>query len=118
MTEEFADRFAADWLQAWNNRDLERILDHYADAIEFTSPFVQALLGETSGMIAGKAALRDYFLAGLSKYPDLQFTLLHALPGVASLTLIYRSVNNLLAAEVMEIGEDAKITRVNAHYRR
>ncbi|OHX35776.1 DUF4440 domain-containing protein [Methylomonas sp. LWB] len=118
MTEEFADRFAAEWLQAWNDRDLERILGHYADSIEFTSPFAQALLGEASGTVVGKPALRDYFRIGLGKYPDLQFTLLHALPGVASLTLVYRSVNDLLAAEVMEIDQDAKITRVNAHYRR
>jgi len=82
MTEEFADRFAAEWLQAWNERDLERILGHYADSIEFTSPFAQALLGVASG------------------------------------TVVYRSVNDLLAAEVMEIDQDAKITRVNAHYRR
>jgi len=27
----FAERFAADWIESWNARDLDRILAHYSD---------------------------------------------------------------------------------------
>ena len=40
MTESEATRFAQEWVAAWNSRDLERILSHYADDVEVTSPLV------------------------------------------------------------------------------
>ena len=36
MTEADAQTFAVGWIEAWNSRDLERILRHYADDIEVT----------------------------------------------------------------------------------
>jgi predicted solute-binding protein len=46
----------------------------------------------------------------------LNFELLQVLPGMTSITLLYKSVNNLLAAEVMEINSEGKIYSVLAHY--
>ncbi len=74
------------------------------------------LLGDPTGTVRGKAALRDYFARGLAAYPDLRFTLQRVLTGVDSLTLCYRSVNNLDAAEVMRLGPDGRVARVWAHY--
>jgi len=116
LTQPQADKLADAWLQAWNSRDLARIMEHYADAIEFRSPFIVKLMDIADGSLHGKPALAAYFAQGLAKFPELHFTLLQVLPGVGSVTLLYRSVNDLLAAEVMEIDAAGKICRVMAHY--
>jgi ketosteroid isomerase-like protein len=116
MTPERAERLARDWLDAWNAHDLERILRHYADDVEFTSPFVAALLGDAGGTLRGRHVLRDYFANCLARYPALRFRLETVLAGVRSVTLYYESVNGLTAAEVMEIDADDRIVRVLAHY--
>ena len=77
VTQELADKFAAEWIAAWNTRDLEQILRHYTDDVEFISPFAIKLLNDPAGTVHGKAALRIYFAAGLVKYPGLNFQLVH-----------------------------------------
>ena len=108
------DAFAADWIAAWNRHDLDAILAHYADDVVFTSPFAVRLTGD--GTVRGKDALRAYFAAALTKFPDLHFRLRHALPGVNSLVLVYDSVEGLLAAEAFEFDASGKVCRVNCHY--
>lgn len=117
MTEDHAQEIAAAWLDAWNRHDLEAILEHYAEDVTFTSPFVERLLGNPSGTIQGKAALRDYFSKVLTAYPDLRFEMRQALAGADSLVIYYRSVKDLWAAEMMQIGPNNLVTRVMAHYR-
>ena len=90
--------FAAEWIEAWNAHDLDRILTHYADEVEFVSPLIQRLTGDAAGRLVGKAAVREYFAKGLATYPELEFKLIRALPGVGGVALHYRSVNGLLAA--------------------
>ncbi len=111
-----ADEFAKNWIEAWNGHQIEAILSHYAQDVEFTSPFVVRLLNEPSGTLHGLVALRSYFLKGLETYPDLRFELIEILEGVNSVTLYYHSVKNLMAAEVMVLNEKGKISRVLAHY--
>lgn len=109
-------RFAEEWIAAWNAHDLERILSHYADDVEFQSPFISKLLGHADGRLSGKAAMRDYFARGLNAYPALKFEHIMLYPGVSSCVLQYRSVNDLLAAETMEFNIAGQISRALAHY--
>ncbi|HLY12294.1 MAG TPA: nuclear transport factor 2 family protein [Planctomycetota bacterium] len=118
ITEERAAEFGRQWLEAWNRHDLDAILAHYDDHIVFCSPFVVKLAGEPSGMLSGKARLRAYFAEALRKYPDLRFTEMRALAGVSSVTLTYRSVADLHAAEVMTLNPSGHVVRVDAHYAR
>lgn len=111
-----AKDFAQNWIDAWNTHDLEKILSHYSEDIIFVSPFVIKLLNDPTGTIKGKTALRSYFAQGLEKYPNLKFQLHKVLAGVQSITLYYESVNNLIAAEVMELSPDWQVLRVTAHY--
>ena len=96
-----AQELAQDWIDAWNSHDIDRILSHYSDEIVLTSPFIIKLLGDSSGTIQGKAGLKSYFMKGLEAYPDLKFELYQTLIGVNSITLYYKTVNEMLAAEVM-----------------
>lgn len=116
MNEQFARSLAEAWIGAWNRHDLEAILHHYAPDVEFTSPFVPALSGEPSGTIHGREPLKEYFRKGLQAYPGLHFELLHTLTEVDSLLLYYRSVKELLAAEMMMVNEEGQIQTVHAHY--
>lgn len=110
------EQSALDWIESWNGHDLDNIMQHYAEDIEFISPFVVKLFNSPDGQIQGKAQLREYFAAGLKKFPDLEFKLIRVFAGVNSFTIFYRSVSGLLAAEVMVLDSEGKIVRVYAHY--
>ena len=116
LNQQSADEIAIHWINAWNSRDIMQIMAHYADNIEFTSPFIRTLTDCSEGKIYGKSNLQAYFLKGLAKFPELHFELFQALPELTSVTLLYTSINNLLAAEVMEIDSEGKIYNVLAHY--
>jgi ketosteroid isomerase-like protein len=113
---ELARRVAGEWLDAWNRHDLEGVLGHYADDVEFTSPFAVELSGQADGTLRGIDELRTYFSRALAAFPELRFTGLRVATGVSSMTLCYRSVRDLDAAETMFFGDDGKIVRVVAHY--
>lgn len=116
LTPAEAERFAHEWVKAWNSHDLEDILARYADDIELISPFVVQVLGDSSGTIKGIDNLRMYFGTGLSMFPDLEFELLQVFVGVSSLVLHYKSVHDTLAAEVMVLNPQGKVAKVLAHY--
>lgn len=116
LSPEQAQNFAQEWIEAWNAHDLERILHHYHDDIEFTSPFIAKLSDDSNGTLRGKDALRSYFARGLAAYPELHFELKQVLLGVESVTLYYISVNNLSAAETMLFDDEGRVFRVLAHY--
>jgi 16S rRNA C1402 N4-methylase RsmH len=116
MNQEQADQFAAEWVESWNTHDLDRIMAHYAEELDFRSPLIQQLGADASGTLRTKQALRTYFALGLTRYPDLRFELEQALPGVQSVVLCYRSVNDWPAAEYMELNAQGQVQRVRAHY--
>ena len=116
LSQEQADRLAAEWVAAWNAHDLDAVLAHYDEDVTFASPFVATLTGDESGVIRGRAALRDYFRRALEAYPDLRFDLHAALPGVSSVALHYASVAGRTAIETMELDTEGAVVRVAAHY--
>jgi hypothetical protein len=109
---------AREWYEAWNAHDLDRILEHYTSDVVFTSPFIAALGADPSGRISGKPALRAYWAKALQTYPELRFEPIAELYGVASITLHYRGVRGILAAEVLELDDHGLIWRAAAHYDR
>jgi hypothetical protein len=116
LTAQKASQFAEEWIEAWNSHDLNRIVAHYSDNIIFSSPFVDSVGGVATGCLSGCEALRAYFKAALSKFPALHFELRTVFRGTDALTIIYKSVNDLLAAETMVLSEDCHIKRVWAQY--
>jgi ketosteroid isomerase-like protein len=117
LTTSDAARLADEWFAAWNAHDLEAIIAHYAEDVEFVSPFVAVLNDDPAGIVRGKDELRAYFARALERFPDLRFEPLDVLVGVDSVTLSYVSVGGRRAAEVMTVGDDGQVTRVLAHYR-
>ncbi|PJJ59484.1 nuclear transport factor 2 family protein [Hymenobacter chitinivorans] len=116
MSPEQAAEFAHDWVESWNAHDLNRIMAHYAEELDFCSPLIQQLGADASGTLHSKEALRAYFATGLDRYPNLRFELQQVLPGVQSVVLYYRSINDWPAAEYMELNAQGRVQRVRAHY--
>ena len=115
---ETSSAFAHAWIAAWNSHDLEAILAHYTEDVRFCSPLLARIAGNASGVLEGRAALRDYFRAALEKFPSLTFRLRAVFAGVESVTIVYDSVNGLVAAETMVLNERQAVTRVWAQYDR
>lgn len=117
MTSELeARKFAHDWIEAWNSRDLDAIVSHYAAEVVLTSPVAAKLLDDPSGRVEGSAALRAYFSRGLEAYANLHFELLDVMQGLSSVVLCYKNQKGTRTAEFMEFDEDGKIVRVVANY--
>jgi ketosteroid isomerase-like protein len=112
---DFAQRFAADWIDAWNAHDLERILSHYAEDFEMSSPVIAQLMGEATGLLRGKAAIRDYWRKALDRNPALRFELVNVFVGSGSVTLTYRGHRGL-SAEVFCFDAAGMVYRAAAHY--
>ena len=66
-------------MEAWNSHDLDRIMSHYADDFQMTSPFIVTMMNEPTGTIKGKENVRAYWFKALERLPDLHFDLIEAL---------------------------------------
>ncbi len=115
MEKGFAKRFADEWIAAWNSHDLDRVLAHYEDDFEMSSPVIRSLVGEPSGKLRGKAAVGAYWAKALERSPALHFELLTTLAGVDSVTVYYKGHRGL-SAEVLHFGPSGKVRAAFAHY--
>jgi ketosteroid isomerase-like protein len=112
----FVQTFAHEWIAAWNSRDLDRILAHYAHDVVLTSPVAQRIL-QGDGNVRGIQALRDYFTLGLQAYPNIRFELIDTLSGIETIVLYYRNQHrDGKTAEAMLLNAEGKVTRVWANY--
>ncbi|HEY7294276.1 MAG TPA: nuclear transport factor 2 family protein [Dehalococcoidia bacterium] len=94
MTHEAAQAFARRWAEEWNRKDVEAVLAHFADEVEFTSPKAAATVGTAT--VLGKEALRAYWLAALRRIEHIYFVIDHATwdPVSAELLIVYTASIN------------------------
>ena len=111
----FASHFATDWIDSWNKHDLKRVLSHYTDDFEMSSPVIIKVAGEPSGTLKGKVAVEAYWAKALQLVPNLHFELVATLVGVNTITLYYNGVRGP-SAEVFHFNGDGKISKAYAHY--
>jgi ketosteroid isomerase-like protein len=105
------------WVAAWNARDLEAVLAHYAEDVEVCSPLVVERLGRADGWLHGKAELRSYFGRGMEN-PDLRFDLRDVRVGVNAVCVLYDRENGVRVADTMELDGDGLVKRMVATYAR
>jgi hypothetical protein len=111
-----AEQFVAQWIAAWNNHDISAIMEHYADDIDFNSPFIREMGIDVNGYITNKTDLKAYFEKALQKNPGLHFDLQHILVGSNSIVMFYKRMNKSFAGEYIELNEHRKIIRSRSHY--
>lgn len=116
VTEEFARKFADEWLRAWNSHDLDRILAHYRDEFEFASPLIAKIIPGGEGSLTGKKAVGEYWSQALQRVPGLKFELLSVYAGAGTVLITYQSVLDLPAAEWFEFDDQGLVIRAAAHY--
>jgi len=109
---EHADR----WLEAWNDRDLDAILDLYAEEIDFASPAVAELGGPKEGRLSGQVELRAHFARGLERAPALAFTEEALLVGSGGYALVYRREDGARVVESVELDKKGRAVRARAFY--
>jgi hypothetical protein len=119
----WAERFADEWIAAWNAHDLDRVLAHYTDEIEMASPLITSIADEPSGTVRGKDRVRAYWATALEGMPELRFELLTVFVGVSSITIHYRGPRGLGAESLHFDGGTAgavdgagKVAWAYAHY--
>lgn len=115
IEKDFAERFAAEWISAWNSRNLEAVLSHYSDDFEMSSPVITQVMGEASGKLKGKEAVGAYWAKALERIPTLHFELKTILVGVDSITLYYQGHRGM-SAEVFFFNENHLVFKAFAHY--
>ena len=81
------EKFAHEWIEVWNSHDLEKILAHYSEDIEITTPMIKLAGGIDSGTLKGKKMVASYWKKALEKVPDLHFELIDITEGVDSVAL-------------------------------
>jgi ketosteroid isomerase-like protein len=116
ITKESALAFAQHWVESWNSHDLEKILSHYSDDFEMTTPFIVSIMNEPSGTLHGKDKVGAYWSNALKKFPKLEFKLIDVLYSVNSITIYYHSILNKKAVEFFLFDADGKVSRSIAHY--
>jgi len=116
ITTETAKQFALDWINSWNSHNISSIMEHYANDINFYSPFIPLLKFNDTGIITNKEQLKEYFNIGLKAYPDLTFKLHNVFIGIDTVVIYYTSVSGRIASEVFELNENAKAVKVFCNY--
>ncbi len=116
ITRAFAEAFSAEWIEAFNRHDLDRVLSHYSEDFEMSSPFIIKVAGEPSGTLKGRAAIRAYWSKALTLRPDLHFRLVTVFSGVDSVVIHYQRHDDSYAAEYFEFDSSGNVSKSSAHY--
>lgn len=111
------ERFAQEWAAAWNRRDVDAVLAHFHDDVVFTSPVAAEIVPASTGVVHGKAALREYWCAALAIVPNLHFDVVGVYAGSSVLVINYRNEKGGLVNEVLEF-DGALVRRGHGTYLR
>src|SRR5579885_1587110 len=98
-----------EWVEAWNSRDLERVLSFYSDEAEMTSVRIPEIHGEPSGTLHGKEALREYWGKGFPLIPNLHFTLIDTYVSPDSVVVFYQNERGNKICEYLRLDRAGKI---------
>ena len=96
-----AVEFSRIWEAAWNRRDVEAVLTHFADDAVFTSPVAQQVGFAREGVVRGKDALRRYWVAALEKNPDLSFRVTAVYRGVDTIVIAFQNQQGVDRVEIL-----------------
>jgi len=75
MDSEEMRRHAADWVAAWNRRDIEAVLRGFAPSARFVSP--KAIVFAGTATLEGRPAIGEYWRRALARIGTLEFRLGH-----------------------------------------
>ena len=104
-------RLGEGWVADWNRHDLDAVMARLHDDIVFSSPHIPVMVGEPSGVLRGKAAVRAYWARALELLPDLHFDLLGVTVGHDALAVRYVNERGRESTEVLLLDADGLVVR-------
>ncbi len=81
-----------------------------------SSPLIIERKKDPSGVLCGKAAIREYWAIGLVAIPALKFELIDVHVGVNSIGILYRSIGRRRVIEMLTFNQDKEIIRGGGLY--
>lgn len=104
------------WVEAWNARDLERVLRLYDGAAEMTSDRIPVMGFDASGTVRGKDALRAYWGKALGLLPDLHFSLIDVFVSPDSVVVFYENERGKRICEYLRVNAAGLIVQGSANH--
>ncbi|MBH5396901.1 nuclear transport factor 2 family protein [Bradyrhizobium sp. CNPSo 4010] len=104
------------WVEAWNARDLERVLTLYDETAVMTSDRIPMLGFDPSGTVRGKDALRAYWGKALPLLPNLHFSLIDLFVSPDSLVVFYENERGKKICEYLRVNEAGLIVQGSANH--
>jgi ketosteroid isomerase-like protein len=108
--------FAAQWVNAWNDHDVDAVLAHFRDDVVFTSPIAARVVPESGGVVRGKNDLRDYWSTALKSLPGLHFDVLGVYRGESTLVINYTNHRGESVNEVLTFDADGLVREGHGTY--
>lgn len=111
---DFAQRFAADWIAAWNRHDLDAVLALCADELELSMPRLPA----PAGRLRGKTKVAAWWARALTAPsltvgPRMHLAAAATLIATDSLVLLLRGSRP--SAQVFSFGPDGRVSAIAVH---
>lgn len=101
-------QIALNWINAFNEHDLEKLLSLYAEHAVHFSPKLKIREPRTNGWVKGKSSLRSWWADAFSRLPLLQYQLQNLIINDEQVLVEYlRKVPgepDMMVAEILEIG--------------
>lgn len=121
LTEIVAKEHVEKWINAWNNQELNTLLQMYSDDVQFSSPKVKIVFPDRkSSQLNNKKELEEYWTVAVrEKYPKLKFEAKEVIVHGNIMVLEYfASLNGIDRNMVMEKFEfkDNKIIKSSVFY--
>ncbi|RQH15016.1 nuclear transport factor 2 family protein [Bradyrhizobium sp. RP6] len=104
------------WVEAWNARDLERVLALYDEAAVMTSDRIPAMGFDASGTLRGKESLRAYWGKALGLLPELHFSLIDVFVSPDSVVVFYENERGKKICEYLRVNDAGLIVQGSANH--
>lgn len=112
MSPDTLQSIAFRWFDAFNAKQLEKLLALYDDEAEHFSPKLKIRKPETNGLVVGKDAMREWWQDAFDRLPSLHYKVTSLTANTDRVFMEYiRQVDgeeDMLVAEVLEV-RDGKI---------
>lgn len=112
MSPETLQSIAFRWFDAFNTKQLEKLLSLYDDEAQHFSPKLKIRQPETKGLVVGKEAMRAWWQDAFDRLPSLHYKVTSLTANTDRVFMEYiRQVEgeaDMLIAEVLEV-RDGKI---------
>lgn len=116
MSSQKNKEIAQEWFVAFNEHDLEKLLNLYDDHAQHFSPKLKIRQPETQGLIKGKQALREWWQDAFNRLPTLRYEIKKLTADDEQVFMEY--IRHVQGEEDLSVGEVLQIANGKIVYSR